>query len=63
MTADESKDNKISPEGLKYYKTTSLLNIPSVGAEPVSHLPNSLNGKDEDHEEMLDGDTEHPSKV
>ena len=62
MNADESEDNKIIPEGLKYYQIPPPLNISSAGTEHTSNLPNSLNGEDEDQEEMLDGDTEHPRK-
>ena len=60
MTTDGSEDNKITIEGLKDYKTLPQLNIPSVGAEPESNPPDSSNGEDEDHKEVLDGDIEHP---
>ena len=60
MTTDGYEDNKITSEGLKNYKIPPPLNVPSAGAEPESNLPNSQNGEDEDHEEALDGDIEHP---
>ena len=60
MTAHGSEDNKIISEGLKDYKIPPPLNIPSVGAEPESNLPNSSNGEYEDHEKVLDGDIEYP---
>ena len=60
LNAGEFKDNKITPEGLKYYQIPPPLNISSIGTEHTSNLPNSLNGEDEYQEEMLDDDTEHP---
>ena len=59
MTTDGYEDNKITAEGLKDYKIPPQLNVPSAGAEPESNLSNSQNC-DEDHEEALDGDIEHP---
>ena len=60
MTADGSGVNRITPKGLKDYNSPPLFNIPSVGAEPELNLPDSSDGEDEDHEEVLDGDIEHP---
>ena len=41
MTTDGYEDNKIRSEGLKDYKISPSLNVPSTGAEPKSNLPNS----------------------
>ena len=60
VTADGFEDNKIRPEGLKDYEIPPPLTIPSVGAEPASNLPHSSHGEDEDHEEVLNADVEHP---
>ena len=60
MTADGFEDNKITPQGLKDYEIPPPLTIPSVGAEPESNLPDSSYGEDEDHEEVLNADIEHP---
>ena len=60
MTTDGFEDNKITPEGLNDYKILPQLNLPTIEAEPEADLPNSLNGEDEDYEEVLDRDIEHP---
>ena len=62
LNANEFEDDKITPEGLKYYEISPPLNISSARTEQASNLPNNLNGEHEDQEEMLDGDTEHPRK-
>ena len=54
---------RITKLHLKTWKITEFpppLNIPSIQEEPESNRPSSLNGEDEDHEEVLDGDIEHP---
>ena len=60
MTIDGFEDNKITPGGLNNYKILPQLNLPTTEAEPEADLPNSLNGEDEDYEEVLDGNIEHP---